>query len=295
MKKLHTVDDETKVKPATQAGRRAKQKGQRAAKPEPAVEAEKPVVKVENPPVKAPVVQAQEKPQDSSQETEKTREQIQAEREARKLEKQMAKKKVGGPAVAGTQAGAEKKVTVVPVEKVSQIKSVDKKTESKPVVVKTNSDGDLAVKMEKLHIVDDEIKAQPLTKAERRAKQEEQRAAKAKALEAKSAVKKPAKKPSETPAKKLQETKSSLPSATPHKTVSHSAPVKASALHKVKLFKHLYSDKCDLNINVNQKLHPAIIKLGLQYESDSIVGSNARCYAFLNAMKIVSFTFLTET
>lgn len=136
--------------------------------------------------------------------------------------------------------------------------------------------------MEKLSISDDKTKVKPVTKAERRAKQEEQRAAKAKSLEEKNLPKQPAKKSNETI------TKPKAPSTAPHKVVSNAAPLKTSALHKVKLFKHLYSEKCDLNINVNKKLHPAIIKLGLQYGSDSVVGSNARCYAFLNAMKIVS-------
>lgn len=153
-------------------------------------------------------------------------------------------------------------------------------------VSKRSSDGELAAKMEKLHVSDTNSKAKPATKAERRAIQEAQRASKVKALEEKNNVKPSKKSPSDKAAKKSQDTKSSPPSATAQKSANSSAP-KASALHKVKLFKHLYSDKCNLNINVNQKLHPAIIKVGLQYANDSVVGSNARCYAFINAMNIV--------
>lgn len=236
---------------------------------------EKPQAKVEKPPqsvhaVKvASVVQSVKPTQPTSkpQESEKDRDLVHAEREARKLAKLTMKRKVETPAVAAVQSPL-----------------VEKKIEAKAPVSKTNSDTDLAVKMDKLHIVDDCSKAKPATKAERRAIQEAQRAAKAKSLEEKKPI---VKKPIETPIKKSQESKF-IPLATPHKNVSGSAPSKASALHKVKLFKHLYSDKCNLNLNVNQKIHPAIIKLGLQYESDSVVGSNARCYAFINAMTTVS-------
>lgn len=231
-------------------------------------------------PKSQPAVNPNVKNKDLNDESsENNREQIHAEREARKLEKQQAKKKVAGP----TTAVTEKVVQAKP-----SVNAADKKPETKPVVAKTTSDADLAVKMEKLHIIDDETKLKPATKAERRAKQEEQRAAKAKSLVEKNLVKKPTKTLKETPPKASQESKPSAPSANPHKAVGNSTQLKVPAMHKVKLFKHLYSDKCDLNINVNQKLNPAIVKLGLQYASDSIVGSNARCYAFLNAMKIVS-------
>lgn len=205
------------------------------------------------------------------QEIEKSKEQIHAEREAKKLAKQAAKKKID----VGTTP------TVTPVKPVAATPS-----QPKPPVAKTNSDADLAGKLEKLHIDDSETPGKKiLSKAERRAIQEAQRAAKVKALEEK---KTPAKKVSETPSKKVQETPGKKIFETPMKI----AATKPTAVHKVKLFKHLYSDKCDYNINVNQKLHPAIVKLGLQYASDSVVGSNSRCYAFLNAMKIVSRNFV---
>ena len=242
----------------------------------------KPAVKVEK---SSQVVQSEK-----TQDIEKDRNQVHSEREARKLVKQAAKKKVDNPIVdkvIQSKPAVVKNVQQSPaVNKVTQPMPSTNKPESKVIVSKVISENELAVKIEKLQVNDDG-KAKPATKAERRAIQEAQRAAKAKALEGKNVIKSTDIKANETSAKKKpQDTKSSQPSATPQKSVNSSAP-KASALHKVKLFKHLYSDKCNLNINVNQKLHPAIIKVGLQYANDTIVGSNARCYAFINAMKIV--------
>lgn len=208
-------------------------------------------VKVDSP-VKSPPPQPQqpEKPQDGK---EKTREQIIAEREAKKQAKLAGKKKSDD-----NQAVEQKK----PLEK-------------------KNSDTVLSQEMQKLHISDPskseksiEIpEKKVLTKAERRAIQEAQRAAKAKALEEK--TKPPVKVAPSKPKKEIKAT------PTPQKQPS-------SSIHKVKLFKHLYTEKCDLNLDVNGPFHPAIVKLGIQYANDVIVGSNSRCYAFLNALKIVS-------
>ncbi|CAO1303381.1 unnamed protein product [Diamesa hyperborea] len=109
------------------------------------------------------------------------------------------------------------------------------------------------------------------SKAERRAIQEAQRAMKAKALED----------------KKVVLTKTATKAAPKAHTVSaaKASTGSFSSLHKVKLFKHLYKEKCSLNLNVNNILHPAIVTLGIQYANDTVVGSNSRCYAFLNAMK----------
>lgn len=132
---------------------------------------------------------------------------------------------------------------------------------------------------EKLSITSPSEAKPTLTKAERRAKQEAQRAAKAKELEKKLPAAPAVVKEKVSP-KKVSEP---IIKKSPVIAVTQSA----AAIHKVKLFKHLYTDKCNLNINVNQDLHPAILKLGMQFANDTIVGSNARCYAFLNAMKIV--------
>lgn len=49
----------------------------------------------------------------------------------------------------------------------------------------------------------------------------------------------------------------------------------------------------DENVKINQTIHPAIVKLGLQYTSGHIVGSNARCVAFLTALKQVIHDYET--
>lgn len=220
------------------------------------VSAPAPIVNKEKP----TVVQVQ-----PPKEADKDKDKIHAEREAKKLAKQAAKKKV---------------------ETTTKTISTEAKVETKAPVVKPAAVNEVTEKIESMKIAEDHAdKAKPvLSKAERRAIQEAQRAAKAKALEDKKTVKPSEKKTSDASAKK---THASPPTTTPHKAAT-SPSSKSSAVHKVKLFKHLYSDKCDVNINVNGSLHPAIIKLGLQYKSDSVVGSNARCFAFLNAMKIVS-------
>lgn len=169
-------------------------------------------------------------------------------------------------------------------------KQTTEKSDSHPKIQKRNSDVELAIKMENMHLSDQSQetpgKMKVVTKAERRAIQEAQRAAKAKILEEKkTSVKK-------TPGKFIEnsiKTPAKLPR--PDESILASrkvTPSSGTSAHKVKLFKHLYVDKCDLNLNANQQhLHPAIIKLGLQFANDLVVGSNARCYAFLNAMKSV--------
>nr|CAD7456726.1 unnamed protein product [Timema tahoe] len=61
---------------------------------------------------------------------------------------------------------------------------------------------------------------------------------------------------------------------------------KASAHRKMKLFTHLHRKKATITVN-SQDLHPAVVNLGSQYMDRVIVGSNARCLAFLHAMKQV--------
>lgn len=82
--------------------------------------------------------------------------------------------------------------------------------------------------------------------------------------------------------------------------------------HKVKLFSHLYNDsvslmtenklKYILNIIIylfkqfynfysyrinSGKIHPSFIKLGVQMKNCVVAGSNARCLAFLYALRQV--------
>ncbi|XP_015184886.1 PREDICTED: translation initiation factor eIF-2B subunit delta-like [Polistes dominula] len=58
--------------------------------------------------------------------------------------------------------------------------------------------------------------------------------------------------------------------------------------HEVNLFKHLYHERehaLHEATTSNFNIHPAIRKLGVQYENKILVGSNARCVAFLVAIK----------
>ena len=219
-------------------------------------------------PAKVPVAEQVQSPQvESAKEAEKSRDQVKAEREAKKLAKQAGKTK--------------------------SVDSPKPEQNQKPAIIKQNSDIELSKKLESLHISEQaaqtETKVKPVSKAERRAIQEAQRAAKAKQQQDKidkqaAAVKKTSS-PTESKAKDVkQEQKTQI---SPTSTISQ----KSSALHKVRLFKHLYTEKCDLKIKANSRFHPAIVRLGAQYANDTIVGSNSRCYAFLNAMKIVSSDF----
>lgn len=54
---------------------------------------------------------------------------------------------------------------------------------------------------------------------------------------------------------------------------------------KVKLFNHLYAEKGPENIINSNAIQPAIVKLGAQYANGNIVGSHARCIAFMERIK----------
>jgi len=63
----------------------------------------------------------------------------------------------------------------------------------------------------------------------------------------------------------------------------------------VKLFSHLYIEKYPSETLVNHtSIHPAFVKLGVQFGSKNIVGSNSRSIAFLSAIKSVCFGFLNN-
>lgn len=118
-----------------------------------------------------------------------------------------------------------------------------------------------------------------VNKAELRAKRREQQEAQ---RQAKAAAKVPAVTP--TPAKpKLEAVKSPPPS-------KKEAKSKIVAVGKVQLVHHLYSDdtkKYDNESCVSsiRGVHPAFRKLGVQYASNVVLGSNARCLALLAALK----------
>lgn len=263
-------------------------------------------------------VVAQEQISEMNKNPEKSREQVLAERQAKKA---AGKKPKETPAVSGQPAVAAQivqkpdmkqpaensHVVTAPAAKLEKTREQilaereakknaklsgkkEKPSEDKSRKIEKPQEVEIVKKMENLEIKSEQPKdaKKELTKAERRAIQEAQRAAKAKALEETKKPQKPTKS-QETPKKVT--TTAQTPVKTHQTPVHPTNPVKPYAMsttHKVKLFKHLYLENPDLNIKVNSDIHPAIIQLGFQYATSSIVGSNARCYAFLQAVRNVS-------
>ncbi|KAH8402166.1 hypothetical protein KR009_010356, partial [Drosophila setifemur] len=202
---------------------------------------------------------------------EKSRQKIKAEREAKKAAKHAAK--------AGKATGGK---VEVPTQQLSNLIVADK---TQAVNTAPNS----------AQGVDQDKKKPVLSKAERRAIQEAQRAAKAQGQ-----PKKP------QPAGKAPPTASAMPSkepkreiASPVKTAASISPSKSPQITsdsecRVKLFNHLVSSKGDSSLFINDPLvHPAIARLGVQYAKRTVVGSNARCIAFLHALRQVVHDFET--
>uniref|UniRef100_A0A1B0DJN3 Translation initiation factor eIF2B subunit delta n=1 Tax=Phlebotomus papatasi TaxID=29031 RepID=A0A1B0DJN3_PHLPP len=189
-----------------------------------------------------------------------SREDILAQREAKKLAKQNAKQKT-----AKTEP-----------------------TEALPAIQKSNTETELAQKLEQLTI-SDPPKAKATTKAERRALQEAQRAAKEQKMKEKTAKDKPA--PTKTPTVK----KETLKVSPATKKSPRSDGVSTSQKHRVKLFSHLYLDHFTHppKVSGDFEIHQAIRTLGAQYSKMEITGANARCFALLTIMKIVIKKFKT--
>lgn len=227
---------------------------------------------------------------------ETTREQVKAEREAKKLAKQAGKKKTDVVVTAVEKSEKSKEEIMAEREAKKLAKQAGKvkvsvENNTAPVqegMKKSNTDTDLAQKLEKLHISEEKVATKPvpvqekvvnkpivvkekvvLSKAERRAIQEAQRAAKA-------------------APKTTEEVKEKKPEIVKSVKVNVTIKPIQKPLHRVKLFNHLYTDKETPEFLINSnKIHPAITKLGLQYSKGTIIGSNSRCIAFLNAMKFV--------
>lgn len=116
-------------------------------------------------------------------------------------------------------------------------------------------------------------------KAERRAKQEAQRAVKQAALKEKES------KPKVETTKPVEE---KITEEKPKQKQTEKPKTKSQTNQRVNWFQHLgnENDKESLkNIPINSNLHPAIVKLGVQLASRVVKGSNARCIALLDALK----------
>ncbi|KAL2714605.1 translation initiation factor eIF-2B subunit delta isoform X1 [Vespula squamosa] len=225
--------------------------------------------------------------------TVKTREKIKAERETRKAAKAAAKGK--GKVVAST---SEKQIVPIKVDQISNdnIKletSIVTKLELNNVSVAENNSSN-TIEGSTINIKSDG-KSKAELRAERRAKQEAQRAAKQEQVTERTKIK--------SKCNTIQ-SKQIIPTTVEatiddsiNKTVKKT--VKENE-HEVNLFKHLYYERELASNNVpalNSKVHPAIVKLGVQYANKIIVGSNARCMAFLVAVKqlIEDFEQSSET
>lgn len=147
-----------------------------------------------------------------------------------------------------------------------------------------------------------EVKSKAQLKAERRAKQEAQRAAKAAAKEM-GATKKEAgvagankevlrvrddiRQDDERTRKKAEK-----------KLERQQLPTRTSVQRKVGLFSHLHQYEREFSLTSgvqfsSTSIHPAILRLGLQYAEGIICGSNARCVALLAAIKQVIADYST--
>ncbi|XP_035728070.1 translation initiation factor eIF-2B subunit delta-like isoform X2 [Vespa mandarinia] len=214
----------------------------------------------------------------------KTREEIKAEREARKAAKAASKGK--GKVATGT---SEKQN--IPV-KVDQISNDNIKVETSKVtklelnnipITENNSINTIEDFIIESMNIKSEGKSKAELRAERRAKQEAQRAAKQEQVIERTKIKSKCNttQPKQVVTTTVEATIDDSMNNTVKKIVKRNT-------HEVNLFKHLYHER-ELALNnvpvLNSKIHPAIVKLGVQYANKIIVGSNARCVALLVAMK----------
>lgn len=192
-----------------------------------------------------------------------------------------------------------------------------------PPIQTTTTTEEITKKLEKVTITEKPI----LSKAERREKQEAQRAAKAKLVTDKDGIGQKSVQSTEKKPKAEKVVKANEISVRTFFTncfsfdgidrmlvcylydyyfqlfyhLSFQPPTKKMVSvklpqHKVKLFNHLYADKGPENILNSNSIHPAIVKLGAQYANGNIVGSNARCIAFMERIKkVLVFSFMKKS
>lgn len=222
---------------------------------------------------------------------EKTREQIKAEREAKKAAKAAAKSKNKVDKTEEKQA-ANHATTVVSANAASLKPDAIDLTNNENVQdvanTSTNRGTSNAVPPTPSQ-VPSEGKSKAELRSERRTKQEAQRAAKQQQLSEKTKLK--SKKEVEAVSAATNKVATPKKPVTPKKVVSppkSGTPVKTVHPHEVKLFQHLYHERQLAFIDVPtviSNIHPSIVRLGAQYKSKVIVGSNARCVALLAAVK----------
>lgn len=196
---------------------------------------------------------------------EKSREQIKAEREAKKAAKAAAK--------------AKGKVVLEP-------KAVDPSKDTVDYCLPPEFQNKCKIeKIETPLSVQIEEKSKAELRAERRIKQEAQRALK---LSKQVAKQVPEKKVVQE--KKIQKIPSESEETQAKKSAIAKKPLEVvkDDLHEVNLFKHLYLERKHIAQQISQsnlRVHPAILRLGVQYAEKIVVGGNARCVALLAAVK----------
>ncbi|XP_051156271.1 translation initiation factor eIF-2B subunit delta [Leptopilina boulardi] len=259
-----------------------------------------------------PIACSEKVPEKKMNSEEKSREQIKAEREAKKAAKLAAKnknkektvdakcssstvaKETSNEKLQSTDSNAISKETKL---KSKETKVIPKELKSlKESSAKSNLESikseldDITNELDKiqfgksdttppnkeiLKVSEEKSKAQ--LRAERRARQEAQRAAKQEQGDKK--------KQNPTQAKVAT---TQLKVSEPVKKITPKSVTTKDSSHGVNLFKHLHHERDIALGNVSDlgsKIHPEIVKLGVKYANKIIVGSNARCVAFLQAVK----------
>ncbi|XP_043265470.1 translation initiation factor eIF-2B subunit delta isoform X2 [Colletes gigas] len=212
---------------------------------------------------------------------EKSRETIKAEREAKKAAKALAKLKGKTSEVQNKNTTNNKSTEpdiIQSSETAGRTVVEDVKDQRKTAV--TNKVSNTRINNEPSE-TNDGGKSKAELRAERRAKQEAQRAAKQQHLLEKNKVNK------ETD-KNTRVTEVAAAVEDVKKIVTPKKTVQKDNIHEINLFKHLYHEREKAIVDippVNSKIHPEIIRLGAQYARKVIVGSNARCVALLVAVK----------
>ncbi|XP_076758574.1 eukaryotic translation initiation factor 2B subunit delta isoform X2 [Xylocopa sonorina] len=222
--------------------------------------------------------------------SEKSREEIKAEREAKKAAKALAKAKAKSGKTQDKDAADDKSLPSESIKSKQNNERSDIRIKinvepfSKAPIV--NNTADTRVQ-NTAPVVVNEKKSKADLRADRRAKQEAQRALKKQCRTENIKVGGPEEDNSSKPVTRTANVTETVKKevGTPKKIVQKDGK---NNTHEINLFKHLYHKKEQTIVDVpfvNSNVHPAIIKLGTQYASKVIVGSNARCVAFLAAVK----------
>ncbi|KOX73121.1 Translation initiation factor eIF-2B subunit delta [Melipona quadrifasciata] len=224
--------------------------------------------------------------------SEKSREEIKAEREAKKAAKAHAKAKAKSTKISDKDPSNNNKSpscdsiknrTSNDTPEIVTNKNIESPNKIS-VITKTSNTCEKDEKV--VSEVSSEGKSKAELRAERRAKQEAQRAAKQQILSGKNKNKTK----EENTTNNNSSSNNNKPATHTIDTVKNVSPKKTPKvnIHEINLFKHLYHEREQAIVNVpfvNSNIHPAIIRLGAQYANKIIVGSNARCVAFLAGVK----------